>query len=397
MPGRLLRTGFFGLLILLLVSCGSTPAMSSEDRINTSVAQTVAAAQPSDVQLPTQGVVTAPTETPPAAGQPATLTPIPLSTLAPPTATFTASPTPDTCYQAKFIDDLTIPDGTRISPSATFTKTWRIQNTGTCTWNTGYAVVYDGGHSTGAPASTAMLSSVPPWGTIDVSVVITAPAVNGNYTWKFKLRSDTGRVFGFGTGFAYPMTAEIKVEPISLEPVLPTFEVAPFESIKYDFAANYCSASWENWLAGLACPGTDTDTTGFVVRRDNPKLQDGLAHDGKSILTHPEWVNGGMIIGYYPAVAIGNGYRFRATLGCGYGGSNCDVLFRVNYIKDSDPLVELGTWNMKYANSPLNIDIDLSSLAGSNVKFEFIVNANGSSAQDWAHWVKPRIVLVTIT
>jgi len=63
----------------------------------------------------------------------------------------------------------------------------------------------------------------------------------------------------------------------------------------------------------------------------------------------------------------------------------------VNYKKGSDPFVELGTWSMKYSNAPLDIDIDLSSLAGSDVKFQFIVFANGSSSQDWAHWVFPRI------
>lgn len=398
MTNRMLKFAFIGLFILMLASCGDAPAVSSEDRINTSVAQTVAAAQPPDVQLPTQGVVTAPTDSPPAVGEQPTLTPIPLSTLALPTATFTASPTPDTCYQAKFIDDVTIPDGTKISPNANFTKTWRIQNSGTCTWNTGYAVVFDGGHTTGAPASTPLPTSVPPGGTTDVSVVITAPAVNGDYTWKFKLRSDTGRVFGFGTGFAYPMTAEIKVEPVILLPLPPGgLEIIPFESMKYNFAANYCGATWENWLTALPCPGTNTDSDGFVVRHDNPKLQNGVTYDGHALLTHPEWVDGGLIIGYYPAIAIENGYRFRTTLGCGHGGSNCDVLFRVNYKRGSDPVVELGTWSMKYANTPLNIDIDLSSLAGSNVKFEFIVEANGSSSQDWAHWVKPRIVKETIS
>lgn len=395
---RLSKYILLTLVIVLLVSCGNSSVISSEGRINTSVAQTVIAAQPAAVQLPTQSATTPISTAPPPAGQ-ETPAPVPLPTLALPTATITASVTPDTCNQAKWIQDLTITDGTKISPNSTFTKTWRIQNTGTCTWNTTYAVVFNSGHNTGAPATTAFPSNVPPGGTIDVSVVITAPATNGDYTWKFMLRSDNGHIFGFGAGYIYPITAVIKVEPITLVPLLPPIDVGilPFESTKYDFAANYCSATWENWLIGLPCPGTDADSAGFVVRRDNPKLQDGTTREGKSLLTHPEWVTNGMIIGYFPAVPIESGYRFRATLGCGFGGSSCDVLFRVNYKKGSDPLVELGTWSMKYTNSPLNIDVDLSSLAGSNVKFEFIVTANGSSAQDWAHWFKPRIVLVTTT
>ena len=398
MTNRMLKFAFIGLFILMLASCGDAPAVSSEDRINTSVAQTVAAAQPPDVQLPTQGVVTAPTDSPPAVGEQPTLTPIPLSTLALPTATFTASPTPDTCYQAKFIDDVTIPDGTKISPNANFTKTWRIQNSGTCTWNTGYAVVFDGGHTTGAPASTPLPTSVPPGGTTDVSVVITAPAVNGDYTWKFKLRSDTGRVFGFGTGFAYPMTAEIKVEPVILLPLPPGgLEIIPFESMKYDFATNYCSASWASIFGPLDCPGDTSDSQGFVKRDDDPKLQDGKVYSGKAIFTHPAFASDGVIRGNFPAILIDDGYRFRAVIGCTYNKSNCNVRFTISYKAGGDPWEQLGTWVVDYNDDPIKLDIDLSFLDGKNVQFGLVVAANGSEEQDWAHWVKPRIVKETIS
>ncbi len=36
--------------------------------------------------------------------------------------------------------------------------------------------------------------------------------------------------------------------------------------------------------------------------------------------------------------------------------------------------------------------MDLSSLAGQSVTFKLIVNANGSSYQDQALWINPRIV-----
>jgi hypothetical protein len=375
-----------------MVSCGNTPTISSEDRINTSVAQTVAAAQPSGVQLPTQGVA-APSTPAPAPVEQATLTPMPLPTLAPPTATFTASPTVDACNQAKWIQDVTIPDGTRISPSATFTKTWRIQNTGTCTWNTGYAVVFDSGHSSGAPAATQFPSNVPPGGTIDVSVIIAAPAANGDYTWRFMLRSDTGRVFGFGTGYAYPMTAVIKVEPISLLPLAPgNVQIIPLEDMKYDFATNYCSAAWASIFGPLDCPGDMTDSQGFVKRDDDPKLQDGKAYSGKAIFTHPAFDNDGVIRGNFPAIAIANGYRFRATIGCTYNKENCNVRFTVSYKAGGDPWEQLGTWVVDYNDEPVKLDIDLSFLDGKNVAFGLVVAANGSEEQDWAHWVKPRII-----
>jgi len=36
-----------------------------------------------------------------------------------------------TCDWAQFISDVTVPDGTKYEPGATFKKTWRLKNIGT--------------------------------------------------------------------------------------------------------------------------------------------------------------------------------------------------------------------------------------------------------------------------
>ena len=64
----------------------------------------------------------------------------PLPTFAPPTLP-PASPT-SSCDNAQFITDVTYPDNTVVTPSTNFTKTWRLKNTGTCSWTPSYAVVY---------------------------------------------------------------------------------------------------------------------------------------------------------------------------------------------------------------------------------------------------------------
>ena len=43
--------------------------------------------------------------------------------------------------RAQFVTDVTVPDGTKYDPGATFTKTWRLRNVGTCTWTTAYTMV----------------------------------------------------------------------------------------------------------------------------------------------------------------------------------------------------------------------------------------------------------------
>ena len=81
--------------------------------------------------------------------------------------------------RAQFIADVTVPDGTRYDPGATFTKTWKLRNSGTCTWSTSYTMVFDSGTQMGTTASVAMPSSVPPGNSVDVSVPMTAPSAAG--------------------------------------------------------------------------------------------------------------------------------------------------------------------------------------------------------------------------
>jgi hypothetical protein len=57
------------------------------------------------------------------------------------------------CDRAQFVSDVTAPDGSSFAPGATFTKTWRLMNIGTCTWNTAYSLTWVGGDSLSAPQS----------------------------------------------------------------------------------------------------------------------------------------------------------------------------------------------------------------------------------------------------
>src|SRR5688572_33446410 len=69
---------------------------------------------------------------------PATATPVP-PTSTPVRPTNTAIPTAAAyCDWVAFIKDVTVPDGTQLSAGEVFTKTWRLQNRGTCTWTPDY-------------------------------------------------------------------------------------------------------------------------------------------------------------------------------------------------------------------------------------------------------------------
>jgi len=143
----------------------------------------------------------------------------------------TPSKTPVPCNWPDFQSE-TIPDGTQFDPGDTFTKTWRIKNKGTCTWNTSYKLVFVAGDKMGGPSSKALSVNVDPGETADLSVNLTAPASEGTYKGTWKIQADDGEQFG-------NYWVEIKVgEP---EPdVL--------------FAVSSVSFNGDQLKAGLGCP-----------------------------------------------------------------------------------------------------------------------------------------------
>lgn len=138
-----------------------------------------------------------------AAAQP-TLTPTPEATATPaesPTPEATAIPlataTQGACDNAAYVADVSIPDGTSINAGAEFLKTWRIKNTGSCTWKADYRLVY--GYPAKGPFATAgatLGKEVAPGATVDISVTLKAPAEKGSYTGAWRMANSAGFAFG---------------------------------------------------------------------------------------------------------------------------------------------------------------------------------------------------------
>lgn len=95
--------------------------------------------------------------------------------------------------------DVTIPDGTLMTPGQEFVKTWRIKNTGICTWNTEYQAIfsYSSPPNEDMDAQPIPLSTlVSPGQEVDVSVQFTAPTVPGEYTGYWTMVNAAGIPFG---------------------------------------------------------------------------------------------------------------------------------------------------------------------------------------------------------
>src|SRR5512134_1553389 len=166
--------------------------------------------------------------------------------------------------RAQFIADVTVPDGARYDPGATFTKTWRLRNIGTCTWTTAYTMVFNSGEQMGGPASVPMPSSVAPGQNVDVSVNLTAPNAAGHYIGYWRFKNASGAIFGIGLYANKSWWVEINVTGST-----PT-------GVVYDFTANAGSATWSSGAGGLSFPGTSGDQKGFAVRVDRPSFESGV-------------------------------------------------------------------------------------------------------------------------
>lgn len=112
---------------------------------------------------------------------------------------FTPTPNPSTlalgCNNLALIRDETIPAGTVFKPQELFTKTWKVENNGTCDWVFQYRLVFIGGNQMGGePAGLGKV--IPPTKWTQISIQLTAPKQPGSYTGTWRLGTQAGGAFG---------------------------------------------------------------------------------------------------------------------------------------------------------------------------------------------------------
>ena len=356
------------------------PVQPDTNQINTQVAQTIMA------DLTQTEVETTPESTaaPPSVTLPPTATgtqlPTATSTPIPPTATPlppTPTPTAIPCNWIQFIDDVTVQDGTVFPPNNMFTKTWRLKNIGLCTWTRDYMLVFDSGERMDGPAAVQIGENVDPGDTVDISVELISPKAAGKYRGNWLLSTPGGQEFGLGAGADNPFWVEINV--------------IQSDKYVYDFALNYCNASWSSSAGELPCPGEAGDEDGFVKLIDNPILEIARLENEPALWTVPQRTNDGFLRGVYPEIEIETGNHFKTVVGCLTDSKNCDLLFRINYRVDNGEIQMLREIREVYDGKITSVDIDLSALDGQDVQFILEVNANGAPDGDNGFWLLPRI------
>lgn len=118
--------------------------------------------------------------------------------------------------------DVTIPDDTELMPGQSFTKIWRLQNTGICTWTPDYAVRFFYGAQMSAPESIPLRQAVAPGETIEIAVDMIVPQNSGVQQGNWKLRNAAGQLFGIGPNGDAPFWVRIIVLKPSTSTPTPT-------------------------------------------------------------------------------------------------------------------------------------------------------------------------------
>lgn len=323
-------------------------------------------------QTPTQSVLPSNTPLPTATNTPVpTATQFPTATRVPPTST------PRPCLAARFVRDVTIPDGTKYAGGTSFTKTWELENVGSCTWTDDFELVFVKGDRMSGDDNIPLDENVEPGETVRVSADLVAPFEKGEYRGDWMLADDDGEEFGLGAGANKSFWVSIRVTEVK-------------EGLVLSFVDSYCSADWESSAGDLPCPGKGTEPSGFVVRLEEPD-QENRKENEPALWTNPEMEDDGWITGTYPAIKIKDGDRFIADIGCLDDSEDCDVIFRLNYKIGSGPVKNLGEWHEVFDNLITRVDIDLSDLDGENVKFILTVTVNDDYDEDAAFWLQPHI------
>jgi hypothetical protein len=256
------------LAIIVIMSCVLTGAeeLSDDEKLQTVVAQTLTAMTGNTVD-----------QTDETAEPTITIEPVDTES-GPPT------PTPEPCNRAAFVSE-TIEDGTDFDPNESFTKTWRFKNTGTCTWNANYKMVFVQGDQLSGPATKNLTQSVAPGESVDLSVNLKAPASEGAYKGFWKVADDEGQYFVHNIwveievidpGLVVVLKPDLKVTEFTITPATPKSGVSMHTLVKVKNSGGSDAGAFKVQWYGLSTftnPSCDWNVAGGLAKGATKTLE----------------------------------------------------------------------------------------------------------------------------
>lgn len=112
-----------------------------------------------------------------------------------PTATVNSAALANGCNNLAFIRDVNLPAGTVVGKEEEITKTWKVQNIGTCEWKFQYRLAFLSGDDLRA-SGDYIGKQVAIWDWSEVSISFTSPSKPGTYTSYWRMVDGDGKMFG---------------------------------------------------------------------------------------------------------------------------------------------------------------------------------------------------------
>ena len=132
---------------------------------------------------------------------------------------------PNACNSFRFVAHVTYPIGSIVEPETYFYKSWQVQNTGNCIWNSNYALVYYDGYQLGgvSPLVFGGTVSVASQQFVTLSIQLYTPPQPGTYNSSWFLRDSSGNLFGGGENGDEPLLVQVVVPgqsaPVYTDPI----------------------------------------------------------------------------------------------------------------------------------------------------------------------------------
>ncbi len=122
---------------------------------------------------------------------------IPTATIPEAETTLVALPTslPPCTNNLRFVEDLSIPDGSLVTPGEVLDKSWKVENNGSCNWDSAYRLKHVGGPEMDAPTEQALFPARSGM-QASIRVIFTAPSEAGAHRSAWQAFSPDGTAFG---------------------------------------------------------------------------------------------------------------------------------------------------------------------------------------------------------
>ncbi len=197
---------------------------------------------------PTKPGLSVPTDTP-------TSTPEVSTTTMPgtPDGTTAAGSTASCKDAAVLLEDVTVPDNAQMQRGEKFTKSWRFKNSGKCNWS-GYTINFVAGDKMESPAS-ALVPQTAAGQTVDISIELIAPSLDGSYTGYFELKNANGETLAIGTETTFwvkILIGDVAAAPVATLVVTAASVAVPTVKVSGPASCGYStSGSYANEIANL--------------------------------------------------------------------------------------------------------------------------------------------------